>query len=141
MADMQALSVRQPWAWAVVAGYKDVENRPRRTNFRGPLLIHAGVELDPDGFRFLWEMGLYRALPDDLLQGGLVGMVEVVDCTRSYESEWAFPGQWHWVLAKPREFKNVLPCSGHLGMFYPEVSERALGQARRHSIGHRRRGS
>lgn len=139
MTEMKALTVKQPWAWTIVAGYKDVENRSRRTNFRGPLLIHAGAELDPAGFQFLWEAGLYKALPKDLPLGGLVGMANVVDCTKAYESEWASPGSWHWVLDSPREFKNVLPCPGRLGMFYPEVSERALGQARRHSIGHRQR--
>jgi hypothetical protein len=139
MSETLALSVKQPWAWAIVAGYKDVENRTRRTNFRGPLLIHAGAELDPVGFRFLWELGLYKALPNELPQGGLIGMVEVIDCTRGYGSEWASPGHWHWVFGKPREFRNSLPCPGHLGMFYPDVSERALGQARRHSVGHSRR--
>ena len=139
MSGIQALSVRQPWAWAIVAGYKDVENRTRRTNFRGPLLIHAGAAIDPVGFQFLWEMGLHKALPENLLQGGLVGMIEVVDCTRSHESYWAAPGHWHWVLSEPKEFRNVLPCPGRLGMFYPEVSERALGQARRYAITHRRR--
>lgn len=141
MTDMKALTVRQPWAWAIVAGYKDVDNRARRTNFRGPLLIHAGVTLDPSGFQFLWEMGLYKALPGVLPHGGLVGMVDVVDCTRNYESDWASAGHWHWVFGKPREFRSMLPCSGRLGMFDPEVSERSLGQARRHSVSHRRRRS
>jgi ASCH domain len=139
MTDIKALSVKQPWAWAIVAGYKDVENRSRRTNFRGELLIHAGAELDPAGFQFLWEMGLYKALPADLPTGGLVGIVEIVDCIQRHDSDWAFPGGWHWVLARPREFRNVLHCPGRLGMFDPEVSGRALGQARRHSIGHRMR--
>ena len=134
---MKALSVKQPWAWAIVAGYKDVDNRSRRTNFRGGLLVHAGAELDPLGFQFLWEMGLYKALPEDLPRGGLVGIVEVVDCTKKYDSEWAFPGQWHWVLDRPQEFRNPLPCPGRLGMFDPDVSERALGQARRYAIRHR----
>ena len=139
MSEMKAISVKQPWAWAIVAGYKDVENRSRRTNFRGPLLIHAGLTLDPLGFQFLWDRGLYKSLPAELPQGGLVGTVEVVDCNKGYDSEWAFAGHWHWVLKRPREFRNLLPCPGRLGMFFPDVSERALGQARRHSIGHRRR--
>jgi len=29
------------WAWLVVNGYKDIENRSCRTNHRGPLLIDA----------------------------------------------------------------------------------------------------
>ena len=39
---MKALSIQQPWAWAIVNGFKPVENRTWRTNYTGPLLIHAG---------------------------------------------------------------------------------------------------
>ena len=38
---MKALSVCQPWAWAIVHGIKKVENRWRPTRHRGPLVIHA----------------------------------------------------------------------------------------------------
>jgi hypothetical protein len=41
VSTMKARSVCQPWAWAIVHGVKMVENRWRRTNFRGPLVIHA----------------------------------------------------------------------------------------------------
>src|SRR5438105_11911405 len=41
LTDLGAVSIRQPWAWLVVMGYKDVENRSWRTNHRGALLIHA----------------------------------------------------------------------------------------------------
>ncbi|HHY88739.1 MAG TPA: ASCH domain-containing protein, partial [Chloroflexi bacterium] len=43
---MKALSVRQPWAWLIAQGYKTVENRTWATNYRGPLLIHAGKKPD-----------------------------------------------------------------------------------------------
>lgn len=36
---MRILSVRQPWAWALVDGWKDVENRSWRTAYRGPIAI------------------------------------------------------------------------------------------------------
>lgn len=39
---MSYLSVRQPWAHAIVTGIKPIENRSWKTSFRGPLLIHAG---------------------------------------------------------------------------------------------------
>lgn len=44
---MRVLSTRQPWAWLIVRQVenlddkKDVENRNRRTNVRGEILIHA----------------------------------------------------------------------------------------------------
>ncbi|MCU1592441.1 MAG: 8, gp08 [Frankiales bacterium] len=40
---MKALTVRQPWAWAIATGAKTVENRTRGTAYRGPLAIHAGL--------------------------------------------------------------------------------------------------
>ena len=36
------LTVRQPWAWAIIQVGKDVENRSWPTKHRGPLLIHVG---------------------------------------------------------------------------------------------------
>lgn len=41
---MRAISVRQPWAWAIMHGGKDVENRSRNIagSYRGPVAIHAG---------------------------------------------------------------------------------------------------
>ena len=38
---MKALSVKQPYAAYICAGIKTVENRPRNTDYRGKLLIHA----------------------------------------------------------------------------------------------------
>ena len=44
---MRALTVRQPWAWAIIHGGKDVENRVRSLGpYRGPVAIHAGLALD-----------------------------------------------------------------------------------------------
>ena len=134
---MKALSLKQPWAWAVVNGYKHVENRTRRTNFRGPLLIHASRVVDPYGFQFLWELGLHRKLPDDLATGALVGSVELVDCLKESNSQWAFKGHWHWMLARPREYRTPIECRGSLGIFEPEISARAIGQAERFAINHR----
>lgn len=119
--------------------YKTVENRSRRTTYRGELLIHAGLEFDPYGFQFLWERGLYGRLPDDLTRGAIIGLAEVVACVRNHDSDWAFKAHWHWVLRRASEFKNPIPARGALGVFAPEVSTRAIGQARRHAIRHRRR--
>lgn len=40
---MKTISVRQPWAWLIINGYKDIENRSREANYRGPVLIHASA--------------------------------------------------------------------------------------------------
>ncbi|MDE3077782.1 MAG: hypothetical protein KGJ86_20365 [Chloroflexota bacterium] len=48
-----ALTIRQPWAWAIEHG-KHVENRSWEVTFRGPLWLHAGARSrwDPDGAEF-----------------------------------------------------------------------------------------
>ena len=46
---MKALSVRQPWAWAIAHGHKDVENRSWPTQWHGRLAIHASARWDEDG--------------------------------------------------------------------------------------------
>jgi hypothetical protein len=54
---VNALIIRQPWAWAVVYAGKDVENRTWQTSYRGPLLIHAAKDDDPAGVAtLLWTM-------------------------------------------------------------------------------------
>ena len=47
---MRCLTVRQPYAWAIIHGGKDVENRTRNIagSYRGPLLIHAAKQLADD---------------------------------------------------------------------------------------------
>ena len=40
-----ALSIQQPWAWFIVNGYKDVENRTWSTKFRGRPMTTALLAL------------------------------------------------------------------------------------------------
>jgi hypothetical protein len=46
---MRALTVQQPWAWAIIHGGKDVENRTQAWKYRGPLAIHAGARISGRG--------------------------------------------------------------------------------------------
>jgi hypothetical protein len=41
--------VQQPWAWAIVHGGKDVENRTQAWSYRGPIAIHAGGRVSRRG--------------------------------------------------------------------------------------------
>jgi len=118
LAGLPALSVRQPWAWLIVNGLKNIENRPRRTHHRGPLLIHAGLSLDSYAKENIeWIERRYGVqIPLDLDTGGIVGVVDVVDCVESHGSRWFNPGNYGWVLANPRclDFRE---CRGALGLF------------------------
>lgn len=118
---MKALSIRQPWAWLIVNGYKDVENRTWPTNFRGRFLIHAGKHLDPamEKIRRDIEARFHIKLPEDFERKGIVGEAELVDCVKKCPSAW-FSGPYGFVLknAKPLKFR---PLPGRLSFFEVEL--------------------
>lgn len=61
---MKALSLRQPWAWAILNAGKDVENRTWKTPFRGDFLIHAAKRINPAEYDLAigWMLGRHVAL-------------------------------------------------------------------------------
>ena len=123
---MRALSIRQPWAWLVVSGYKDVENRTWATRFRGRVYVHAGRAAMPAGSFPAQEEYIRRAgiwIPEDLPRGAIVGEVDIVDCVELAESPW-FCGPYGWVVAEPLRYEVPIPCRGKLGFF--RVDERAI---------------
>jgi hypothetical protein len=120
---LRALSVRQPWAWLIVNGYKDVENRRWDTKYRGPLLIHAGLSkanLSDEKLRgYELQYGVKLPSREKYELGGIVGLVEVVGCTERSNSPWYDPDWIGWILANPRRL-SFRPCKGALSFFKPK---------------------
>ncbi|HEJ6164828.1 TPA: ASCH domain-containing protein [Pseudomonas aeruginosa] len=123
---MKALSIRQPWAWLIVHGFKPVENRDWPTRYRGPCLIHASKGMTREDYEDARDLaqaqGITIPAPHELVRGGIVGVATVADCVTHSPSRWFF-GKFGFVLAnaKPLPF---LPINGRLGFFevdYPEV--------------------
>ncbi len=111
---MKALSIQQPWAWAILRAGKDIENRTWGTKVRGRVLVHAGKRVDYDAYQWLSE-GTGLVAPRNLPTGGIVGSVEIVDCVCSSTSGW-FVGPYGFVLRDPQPMEFV-PCVGRLGFF------------------------
>ena len=82
---MRALSIRQPWAWLVVNGYKDIENRTWSTEFRGRVYVHAGQRMEPDDYpeqrEHIGRAGI--VVPARLARGAIVGEVTITAAFRS----------------------------------------------------------
>jgi len=124
MPVVRALTVRQPWAWALIYGGKDVENRRWRTSYRGPLLIHAAKQADPQGpSRLLWTMtdpGAYgqpRAAFE--ARGAIIGLVILAEILTDSPSPWAQPRMYHWVVESPWPTEPAVPCPGRQGLWTP----------------------
>lgn len=115
---MKALSIRQPWAWLVVNGHKDVENRDWPTNYRGRLVIHTGAKVDEDAvdaYQLAESLGITIPPLSSLPRGGIVGMVELVDTVRESSSPW-FTGPVGFALDIPVEWP-LSPMPGSLYLF------------------------
>lgn len=139
---MKAITVRQPWAWAIMHGGKDVENRTRNIagSYRGPLVIHAGLaEFEKHNMA---SRALRKAhggeVPTVLDFGAALGVVDLIDThaapccpgrmivvvryTRAWNdpetcSPWAEPNSHHLTLANPRPFPEPIPYKGALGLW------------------------
>ncbi|MBD8671563.1 ASCH domain-containing protein [Pseudomonas lurida] len=129
---MKALSIRQPWAWLILNGGKDVENRSRNTKLRGRFLIHASQGMTRAEYNAAsWIAGpLGITLPpfEELDRGGIVGSVELVDCVDSSTSPW-YMGEKAYILRDPRPIP-FLPYKGQLGFF--EIPTHLLPQGAAH---------
>src|SRR6266849_1321212 len=100
---MKALSVRQPWAWLIVNGHKDIENRDWETKLRGRIWIHASshqvTKVEYAEFIEKCRKRRIKNYPvhDEVKTGGIVGSVEIVDCVTRSKSPW-FEGKYGFVL-------------------------------------------
>ena len=146
---MRVITVRQPWAWAIVRGGKDVENRTRNIagSYRGPVAIHAGLRYDHEATQPVRDMVGYTRFPDlphtwnrsRWALGAIIGVVELVDVhepdafpdgrpfcwpdgwvTGTMCSPWAMDGHRHLELANPRAVAPI-PAKGKLGLWRPDA--------------------
>ena len=123
---MKALSIRQPWAWLIVNGFKDIENRTWATKYRGKFSVHASKGMTRDEYEdcldyICWSVSEHISLPEpeELQRGGIVGEAELVDCVQENESEW-FAGPYGFVI-RNAVVSPFVACRGALGFFEPEV--------------------
>jgi hypothetical protein len=123
---MKALSLKQPWAWLVCKGYKDIENRDWTRKFRGRIYIHASLKEDhrPIGLLPIEKWILERLTPvqrDEYHQalkprGAVIGEVDIIDCVDRSSSPW-YLGRYGFILANPVLYEKPIPCKGKLGFF------------------------
>ena len=101
---MKALSIRQPWAWLIVHGGKDIENRTWATKYRGPVLIHTGKKINVEAHNRLVAEGIGLPPIEDLETGGIIGRCNIADCVTQSESKW-FGGPFGFVLENQQPMK------------------------------------
>lgn len=122
---MKALSIRQPWAWLIVNGHKNVENRTWSTAERGTVLIHAGKGMTDaeyaeakafiQGNHAISHLASILPASHELERGGIVGLAYIQDCVQSSSSPW-FTGPYGFALRYANRLPFI-PMKGALGFF------------------------
>jgi len=137
---MKALSIKQPWAWLICAGYKDYENRdwslPKSFYLPQRIYIHAGKRVDDKGAVWLWDnkerlgiQGIIKEWTDicNFWKGSfLIGSVDIVGQIIENDLRWFgnpkwFTGEYGFLLANPTLFNTPIPYKGRLGFFEVEI--------------------
>jgi hypothetical protein len=134
---MKALTIRQPWAWAVAEGLKLVENRnrpPPKAMLGQVFAVHAAATPPPgDHEDFLKSLKL--PIPPDyevhaiLAVAQLVGVVEDPSVLPKAQRPFFF-GPFGWVLTNVRKLAEPVPVYGQLGFWNldPEVEAEVRAQ-------------
>lgn len=130
---MKALSVQQPWAWLLINGPKDVENRTWRTDYTGPLLIHAPRTVDMASWDYIGKR-VSRPVFDHLKKAcetekitrqAIVGRVDLARCVTESPSRW-FEGPFGLMVVNPMRIDVLVWYSGRQGLF--DVDDALLAQ-------------
>ena len=135
---MKALSIRQPWAELLVSGQKTIELRSWNTKHRGPFLIHAGSQWNPEDFRLTkvdFRQCRFHCLIGRAELIGVVSYANEAECRRDIEKHLAplpyFTEKEYvkgrakgFVVARPYRFRVPIPYAGSLNFF--EVDDEVL---------------
>jgi hypothetical protein len=124
---LPCLSLRQPWAWLVLHGGKDIENRKWNTKLRGPFVIHASKHDTrcewENASAFAQQAGFSAFVPRGVPRGGIIGFARIkhVYSPGKPVSPWHMPDQYGFALADvmPLPFRHY---AGALGFFKVELT-------------------
>lgn len=133
---MKALAVKQPWAYLICAGVKDIENRTWKCpeKYIGQrVLIHASSKgrfdfegLNIEQFDKIVRLSThsFNHFQSELHSSAIIGSVEIIDCVQNHPSIWAEKDVYNWVLANPILFPKPIPAKGKLSFWeFHEIGE------------------
>lgn len=122
---MKALTIKQPWAALIIEGYKQYEFRSWKTNYRGKILIHAGLSFEKDMVKRFEQYNL------NYITGAIIGEAVITDCilvdekfneklrctntlvyARSNHVE-----TYAWKLENVKKYDNPIYVKGKLGLW------------------------
>jgi len=116
---MKALSIKQPWAWAIASGHKTIETRTWPTNYRGELLIVASKTPDRTMTQMITEISQRGQIIE---YGKAIAVARLVNCRLMTNADEdaamcdIYNGAYSWVLRNVRRIEPF-SVSGQLGIY------------------------
>ena len=127
---MKVLTIKQPWACLIVEGLKKYEFRSWKTNYRGKILIHAGLTLEKK------HSEKYKDYNFNYIKGAIIGEAEIIDCIlvdekfneKLHRENNLIYGNNHvgvyaWKLENIIKYENPIYVKGKLGLWNYEVKK------------------
>lgn len=122
---MKALTIKEPWATLIIDGYKKYEFRSWKTNYRGKVLIHAGMSEEKDMLKKFKDYNL------NCSKGMIIGEALLTDCilvTKEFEEELlkidktiygreSHEMKYAWKLENVIKYDKPIPIKGKLGLW------------------------
>lgn len=127
---MKVLSLKEPWASLIYNKKKYIETRSWKTNYRGPIYIHASKTLitkDIKNNKNLMDI----VGNDEMHYGQIICSCTLVDCVlmdaeflktiKKYKNEYVCGiyslGRYAWILEDIKPLDNFISVNGHLGLW------------------------
>lgn len=121
---MKALTIKEPWASLIINNYKTYEFRSWKTNYRGKILIHAGLSLEKNELKYFEDYNLnYQC-------GNIIGEATITDCilvTKEFNKKLLdinnkvyknnHENLYAWKLENIVKYENPIPIKGKLGLW------------------------
>ncbi len=121
---MKALTIKEPWASLIISNYKTYEFRSWKTNYRGKILIHAGLSLEKNELKYFEDYNLnYQC-------GNIIGEATITDCilvTKEFNQKLLdinnkvyknnHENLYAWKLENIVKYENPIPIKGKLGLW------------------------
>lgn len=139
------ISIRQPWAWLIAAGWKDIENRSQHFKYRGAVAIHASKTRAPLDERYIaldlllreitarsnaadfeeWEpvsKQFHSAVWDQEQAGAIIGVATIIGCVHEDDLTLPRASRWYFgphglLMSNPELFDEPIPWRGALGIW------------------------
>lgn len=124
-ANQPTLSIRQPYVDAILSREKLIENRDWKTQYRGPLLIHAsGKHPELQTGVILGFVELVGILEHPGHQLGLYSVQKMIRTVLNrdldldhIEQHWDYHSKFWWIFDNPIRFKKPIPAKGKLNLW------------------------